>query len=107
MKKRISKYFILILTTIFILSACGTSKEENNKDVSKTETSNHKGGTLKVGLGHAPSGVYSPILSSDASDSEVVNYFNEGLLKIDKKIKPQPYIASWKDIDPGKKLNLK
>ncbi|QDW84991.1 ABC transporter substrate-binding protein [Staphylococcus pasteuri] len=107
MKKRISKYFILILTTIFILSACGTSKEENNKDVSKTETSNHKGGTLKVGLGHAPSGVYSPILSSDASDSEVVNYFNEGLLKIDKKIKPQPYIASWKDIDPGKKIEFK
>ena len=23
------------------------------------------------------------------------------------KVKPKPFIASWKDIDPGKKLNLR
>ena len=42
-------------------------QDENSKDLSKTETSNHKGGELNVGLNAAPSGTLSSVLSSDAS----------------------------------------
>ena len=41
-------------------------QDENSKDLSKTETSNHKGGELNVGL-NVPSGTLSSVLSSDAS----------------------------------------
>lgn len=81
-------------------------QDENSKDLSKTETSNHKGGELNVGLNAAPSGTLSSVLSSDASDSAVEAYYNESLIKLDKNMKPKPFIASWKDIDPGKKIKF-
>ena len=49
--KVIGKYLILLLIAVLVLSACGKGKQdENSKDLSKTETSNHKGGELNVGL---------------------------------------------------------
>lgn len=105
--KVIGKYLILLLIAVLVLSACGKVKQdENSKDLSKTETSNHKGGELNVGLNAAPSGTLSSVLSSDASDSEVEAYYNESLIKLDKNMKPKPFIASWKDIDPGKKIKF-
>lgn len=105
--KVIGKYLILLLVAILVLSGCGKGGG-NSKDAttSKTETSNHKGGVLNVALNAAPSGTLSSLLSSDASDSSVENYFNEALIKLDKNLKPKPYIASWKDIDPGKKIKF-
>ena len=105
--KVIGKYLILLLVAILVLSGCGKGGG-NSKDAttSKTETSNHKGGVLNVALNAAPSGTLSSLLSSDASDSSVENYFNEVLIKLDKNLKPKPYIASWKDIDPGKKIKF-
>ncbi|EHR86306.1 oligopeptide ABC transporter substrate-binding protein [Staphylococcus epidermidis] len=106
--KKCFKYLTLLLVIILVLSGCGKEKpNDNNKDASKTDTSDHKGGTLKVGMPAAPSGVYSSILSSDHSDATVEGYFNEGLIKVDKKVKPKSFIASWKDIDPGKKIEFK
>ena len=65
--KVIGKYLILLLIAVLVLSACGKGKQdENSKDLSKTETSNHKGGELNVGLNAAPSGTLSSVLSSDA-----------------------------------------
>ena len=82
--------------------------EEILKTTSKTETSNHKGGVLNVALNAAPSGTLSSLLSSDASDSSVENYFNEVLIKLDKNLKPKPYIASWKDMIQAKiKFSIK
>lgn len=105
--KVIGKYLILLLIAVLVLSACGKGKQdENSKDLSKTETSNHKGGELNVGLNAAPSGTLSSVLSSDASDSAVEAYYNESLIKLDKNMKPKPFIASWKDIDPGKKIKF-
>ena len=54
----------------------------------------------------APTGVYSSILSSDHTDATVEGYFNENVIKVDKKLNLNLF-ASWKDIDPGKKLNLR
>ena len=52
--KVIGKYLILLLIAVLVLSACGKGKQdENSKDLSKTETSNHKGGELNVGLNAA------------------------------------------------------
>ncbi len=105
--KVIGKYLILLLIAVLVLSACGKGKQdENSKDLSKTETSNHKCGELNVGLNAAPSGTLSSVLSSDASDSAVEAYYNESLIKLDKNMKPKPFIASWKDIDPGKKIKF-
>ena len=105
--KVIGKYLILLLIAVLVLSACGKGKQdENSKDLSKTETSNHKGVELNVGLNAAPSGTLSSVLSSDASDSAVEAYYNESLIKLDKNMKPKPFIASWKDIDPGKKIKF-
>ena len=93
--KVIGKYLILLLIAVLVLSACGKGKQdENSKDLSKTETSNHKGGELNVGLNAAPSGTLSSVLSSDASDSAVEAYYNESLIKLDKNMKPKPFIAS-------------
>ena len=86
--KVIGKYLILLLVAILVLSGCGKGGG-NSKDAttSKTETSNHKGGVLNVALNAAPSGTLSSLLSSDASDSSVENYFNEVLIKLDKNLK--------------------
>jgi len=46
-------------------------------------------------------------LSSEHSDATVEGYFNEGLIKVDKKVKSKAFIASWKDIDLGKKIEFK
>ena len=106
--KKCFKYLSLFLVIILVLSGCGKGKQEDaSSDESKTASSEHKGGVLKVGMPAAPTGVYSSVLSSDHTDFTVESYFNEALMKIDKKIKPKPYIASWKDIDPGKKIEFK
>ena len=65
--KVIGKYLILLLIAVLVLSGKG-KQDENSKDLSKTETSNHKGGELNVGL-NAPSGTLSSVLSSDAGFS--------------------------------------
>lgn len=84
---KIIKYFSIVLIVVLVLSACGknSGKDEGVKDISKTETSKHKGGTLNVALTAPPSGVYSSLLSSSHSDAVVEGYFNESLISIDKK----------------------
>lgn len=96
-----------MLVATLVLSACGKNGGGSlDKATSKTETSNHKGGEMNIALGAPPSGTFSTLLSSDASDANVEGYFNESLIKIDKNMKLKPYIASWKDIDPAKKVRF-
>ncbi|MCE5089304.1 ABC transporter substrate-binding protein [Staphylococcus devriesei] len=105
--KILMKYLILVLVATLVLSACGKNGGGSlDKATSKTETSNHKGGEMNIALGAPPSGTFSTLLSSDASDANVEGYFNESLIKIDKNMKLKPYIASWKDIDPAKKVRF-
>ena len=81
------KYLTLVLIIILVLSGCGKGKQQDaSNDESKTDTSEHKGGTLKVGMPAAPTGVYSSILSSDHTDATVEGYFNENVIKVDKKL---------------------
>lgn len=106
---KLIKYISILLIVVLVLSACGKSsnKDEGVKDATKTEASKHKGGTLNVALTAPPSGVYSSLLNSTHADAVVEGYFNESLLTIDKKIRPKAYIASWKDIEPAKKIEFK
>ena len=101
--KVIGKYLILLLVAILVLVDVEKA-EEILKTLLHLKPKHliYKGGVLNVALNAAPSGTLSSLLSSDASDSSVENYFNEVLIKLDKNLKPKPYIASWKDIDPGK-----
>ncbi|SUM73266.1 peptide/nickel transport system substrate-binding protein [Staphylococcus saccharolyticus] len=61
--KKCFKYLTLLLVIILVLlSGCGKGKQDVDiKDASETDTFNHKGGILKVGMPAAPSGVYSSI----------------------------------------------
>lgn len=106
---KLIKYISILIVIVLVLSACGKSsnKDEGVKDATKTETSKHKGGTLNVALTAPPSGVYSSLLNSTHADAVVEGYFNESLLATDKKIRPKAYIASWKDIEPAKKIEFK
>ncbi|RIL72384.1 ABC transporter substrate-binding protein [Staphylococcus devriesei] len=105
--KILMKYLILVLVATLVLSACGKNGGgSQDKATSKTETSNHKGGEMNIALSAAPSGTFSTLLSTEGPDANVESYFNEALIKIDKNMKLKPYIASWKDIDPAKKVRF-
>lgn len=105
--KILMKYLILVLVATLVLSACGKKDgDSQDKATSKTETSNHKGGEMNIALSAPPSGTFSTLLSTEGPDSNVEGYFNEALIKIDKNMKLKPYIASWKDIDPAKKVRF-
>ncbi|SUM04051.1 peptide/nickel transport system substrate-binding protein [Staphylococcus devriesei] len=83
--KILMKYLILVLVATLVLSACGKNGGGSlDKATSKTETSNHKGGEMNIALGAPPSGTFSTLLSSDASDANVEGYFNESLIKLIK-----------------------
>lgn len=105
--KILMKYLILVLVATLVLSACGKKDgDSQDKATSKTETSNHKGGEMNIALSAPPSGTFSTLLSTEGPDANVEGYFNEALIKIDKNMKLKPYIASWKDIDPAKKVRF-
>ena len=105
--KILMKYLILVLVATLVLSACGKKDgDSQDKATSKTETSNHKGGEMNIALSAPPYGTFSTLLSTEGPDSNVEGYFNEALIKIDKNMKLKPYIASWKDIDPTKKVRF-
>ena len=106
--KKCFKYLTLLLVIILVLSGCGKEKpNDNSEDASKTDTSDHKGGTLKVGMPAAPSGVYSSILSSDHSDATVEGYFNEGLIKVDKKLNLNHLLHLGRTLIQERKLSSK
>ncbi|WP_315293484.1 Oligopeptide ABC transporter, substrate-binding protein OppA [Mammaliicoccus lentus] len=104
MRKRIKSIFVLVMVTILVLAACGKEtkeKEETSEIGGKTPKSDKKGGTLKVGLGAPPEGAFQSVFAGSSSDSEVIGYFNDGLVDYDEKLEMKPHILSWKDKGDG------
>lgn len=98
------------LAAALLLTACGGNsasdkkKEESGKTGSKsgsTEKSDAKGGTLAVGLGAPPEGNFAGIFAGSVSDSDVIGYYNDGLVDFDDELQMKPKIMSWKDKGDG------
>ncbi|HEY2421512.1 MAG TPA: oligopeptide ABC transporter substrate-binding protein [Neobacillus sp.] len=94
--------FILILS--MFLAACssdkaGTNKNDNNKKNGETTDKPQDGGTLVYSLDSAPEGKFNYAFYGEATDAEVIDFFDENLIKFDDKLKAQPNIASWETKD--------
>ena len=108
MKKHYRKLLVLALSLLLILAACGKSGDKQNAEVKhETGKSDHKGGTLKVGLASAPTGNFQGIFAGGSDDAEVIGYFSDGLIKVDDKLNPEPLIVSWKEKDKGHTYEFK
>lgn len=94
--------FMLILS--MFLAACssdkaGTKKTDDKKNTGATAEKPQDGGTLVYSLDSAPEGKFNINFYGTASDAEVIDFFDENLIKFDDKLQPQPNIASWKTTD--------
>ncbi len=108
-KKSLFWLFAMMLTLTMFLAACSEdSKEETPKDDGKkTETpteaekpeEDKKGGTLVYGIDASPEGLFNASFYGIATDAEVIDLFDEGLIEYDENLAPQPNLASWETED--------
>ncbi|WP_354680056.1 ABC transporter substrate-binding protein [Macrococcoides caseolyticum] len=112
MKRKFKFFSILMLALVLVLAACGGGKK--NEDTGKTgaksgktEKSDAKGGTLNVGLSAPPEGNFQSIFAGSTGDSEVISYFNDGLVDFNDELEIKPKILSWKDKGDGKTYEFK
>ncbi|WP_312471310.1 oligopeptide ABC transporter substrate-binding protein [Neobacillus sp.] len=103
-KKSILMLAALMLVLSAFLAACssnktGTKKEENNGKSGETTDKPQDGGTLVYALDSSFKGILNWSFYGDAVDDEILQLFDENLIRYDEKLKPQPNIASWKTTD--------
>jgi peptide/nickel transport system substrate-binding protein len=94
----------LLLILSMFLAACssdkaGTKKTDDKKNTGTTTQKPQDGGTLVYSLDSAPEGKFNINFYGTESDAEVIDFFDENLIKFDDKLQPQPNIASWKTTD--------
>jgi peptide/nickel transport system substrate-binding protein len=94
----------LLLILSMFLAACssdkaGTKKTDDKKNTGTTTEKPQDGGTLVYSLDSAPEGKFNINFYGTESDAEVIDFFDENLIKFDDKLQPQPNIASWKTTD--------
>ncbi|MGG4505833.1 oligopeptide ABC transporter substrate-binding protein [Heyndrickxia sporothermodurans] len=102
---------ILLLTALMLmfsifLAACGgkdkANTNEKGKDTDKqgeNASAPKDGGTLVYALDSAPKGLFNINFEKDTVDHEVVDFFDDDLIKYDDQLKAQPNIASWETKD--------
>jgi peptide/nickel transport system substrate-binding protein len=93
--------FMLVLSAF--LAACSgkdkaNSKNENNKN-GETAEKPQDGGTLVYALDSAPEGKFNWAFYGNQTDAEVLDFFDENLIKYNDKLQAEPNIASWKTTD--------
>ncbi|CRK83471.1 oligopeptide ABC transporter substrate-binding protein [Neobacillus massiliamazoniensis] len=101
------KKSVLLLTSLMLilsmfLAACSSNKANTSKNENKNGQTSDKpkdGGTLVYSIDSSPKGLFNYTFYEDAVDNEVINFFDENLIKFDAKLQPQPNIASWKTTD--------
>jgi peptide/nickel transport system substrate-binding protein len=92
----------LMLILSMFLAACSSNKANTSKNENKNGQTSDKpkdGGTLVYSIDSSPKGLFNYTFYEDAVDNEVINFFDENLIKFDAKLQPQPNIASWKTTD--------
>ncbi|KIX90787.1 ABC transporter substrate-binding protein [Staphylococcus microti] len=95
MNNRLKYFSILLVAVVLVLGACGKGDSGSGGSKSKTEKSDAKGGTLNVGLAAAPEGNFQGIFAGSSGDSEVIDYFNDSLVKFDDELNMKPKLLSW------------
>jgi len=96
---------LMLVLSAFLAACSGGEKagtKENGKEGTKTGETAEKpqdGGTLVYALDSAPEGKFNYSFYGTAADSEVIDFFDENLIKFDDKLQPKPNIASWKTED--------
>ncbi|CAH2713485.1 Oligopeptide-binding protein AppA [Neobacillus rhizosphaerae] len=103
-KKSILMLAALMLVLSAFLAACssnktGTKKEENNGKSGEATDKPQDGGTLVYALDSSFKGILNWSFYGDAVDDEILQLFDENLIRYDEKLQPQPNIASWKTTD--------
>lgn len=105
--------FALILVLSAFLAACGgddsgsstddpadTDTEETDTDTEDaTEGEPQTGGTLVYGIDAPPEGLFSSAFYGIATDAEVIDLFDEGLISFNENLEPEPNVASWETED--------
>jgi peptide/nickel transport system substrate-binding protein len=93
--------FTLILASLLV--ACSGNKTSTVKTAGtknrQTADNPKDGGTLVYSLDSAPEGKFNFSFYGTDSDAQVIDFFDENLIKFDDKLKPQPNIASWETKD--------
>ncbi|KZE38355.1 peptide ABC transporter substrate-binding protein [Bhargavaea cecembensis] len=103
--------FAMILVLSAFLAACGgggsddasDSDSGDSKDGEKaTEEQSgepQQGGTLTYGLDATPEGLYNWAFYGIATDAEIIEFFDEGLIEYDENLQPIPNLAEWETED--------
>ncbi|SEJ61217.1 peptide/nickel transport system substrate-binding protein [Bhargavaea ginsengi] len=103
--------FAMILVLSAFLAACGGGGSD---DASETDSGDSKdgekateeqsgepqqGGTLTYGLDAVPEGLYNWAFYGIATDAEIIDFFDEGLIDYDENLQPIPNLAEWETED--------
>ncbi|MCM3238027.1 ABC transporter substrate-binding protein [Heyndrickxia oleronia] len=106
-RKSILLLAALMLVMSMFLAACGGKEKtgtETKPKEEKTKTDDNgseakDGGTLIYAVETAPEGIFNVNFYGNASDAEVLDFIDDGLITYDEKMKPIPNIASWETTD--------
>lgn len=99
MKKNWIVLTALMLILSAFLAACSSDGEKTTTNEGSSSDEPQDGGTLVYSLDSAPEGLFNWSFYANATDAEVISFFDESLIDYDENLKPQPNIASWKTED--------
>lgn len=99
MKKNWIVLTALMLILSAFLAACSGEGEKTTTNEGSASDEPQDGGTLVYSLDSAPEGLFNWSFYANATDAEVISFFDESLIDYDENLKPQPNIASWKTED--------
>ncbi|MCM3215996.1 oligopeptide ABC transporter substrate-binding protein [Niallia taxi] len=99
MKKNWIVLTALMLVLSAFLAACSGDGEKTTTNEGTASGEPQDGGTLVYSLDSSPEGLFSWSFYGNATDAEVISFFDESLIDYDENLKPQPNIASWKTED--------
>ena len=99
MKKNWIVLTALMLILSAFLAACSGEGEKTTTNEGSASDEPQDGGTLVYSLDSSPEGLFNWSFYANATDAEVISFFDESLIDYDENLKPQPNIASWKTED--------
>lgn len=90
---------LMLILSAFLAACSGGGEKTSTNEGSNAAGKPQDGGTLVYSLDSAPEGLFNWSFYSNATDAEVIDFFDESLISYDENLRPQPNIASWKTDD--------
>lgn len=90
---------LMLILSAFLAACSGGGEKTSTNEGSNAAGEPQDGGTLVYSLDSAPEGLFNWSFYSNATDAEVIDFFDESLISYDENLRPQPNIASWKTDD--------